>query len=200
MSNPSPRWLSVIAVVALAAGAAGCGSSSPRAGGPSTSPPANLATVPVTAPPAAATTGAGPTPATAIICGQEAWSEISGALGATPVEPLKPTWRDRLYTCAYRYGPHSAMTLSVKELMDPAAETAYFTARRHAAGPAATALHGLGDDAFGLPDGSVYVRKDLTVLRVDVSGLPARFGAPPRTRRQVGLTVATTVMLCWKEL
>jgi hypothetical protein len=58
---------------------------------------------------------------------------------------------------------------------------------------------GLGAAAFTRTDGSAVVRKDRMVLVVDVSKLPATFGKPPRTRAGTALTVATTIMICWKE-
>lgn len=192
MKRPSPRWLPAIAVAALATGATGCGSSDPSS---HPAPAGSRRPAPVVS----ATTSR-PTPATAIVCSKDAQFEIAGAIGATPSTPLSPTWADRLYTCAYRYGPDAVMTLSVKELPDSAGETAYYDAARKAAGGTATTVRGLGDQAFAVPDGSVTVRKDLTVLRIDVRGLPAHFGAPPRTHRQIALVVATTIMSCWKEL
>ncbi|WP_433887701.1 hypothetical protein [Streptomyces sp. CA-111067] len=193
MNKPAPRWLPVLAVVAVAAGATGCSSSHHSAGPtPSGARPTATAVASASIP--------GPTPATAIICADEAKFEISSVIGATPTAPLKPTWTNDLYTCVYHYGPTAAMTLSVKQLPDQAGEAAYYESLRHAAGSGAKAVQGLGDQAFSVPDGSVYVRKDLNVLRVDVHALPARFGNPVRTHRQVGLVVATTIMSCWKEL
>jgi hypothetical protein len=59
------------------------------------------------------------------------------------------------------------------------------------------ALNGLGDAAFAGPDGSVVVRKDFKVLRIDVGKLPAQFGQPPRPRAEVATTAATIIMNCW---
>jgi hypothetical protein len=47
------------------------------------------------------------------------------------------------------------------------------------------------------PDGSLYVRKDLTILHVDVSQLPDHIGDPPYTRADAAFTVAAVIMSCW---
>jgi hypothetical protein len=46
---------------------------------------------------------------------------------------------------------------------------------------------------------SVKDLPDATVLTVDVSALPAGFGKPARSRASAARTVATTVLICWKE-
>ncbi|WP_161790177.1 hypothetical protein [Streptacidiphilus carbonis] len=46
---------------------------------------------------------------------------------------------------------------------------------------------------------SVKDLPDATVLTVDVSALPAGFGKPARSRASAARTVATIVLICWKE-
>jgi hypothetical protein len=140
----------------------------------------------------------GPSDAAHLVCTTDAVQDISGALGLVLTEPLAPVFKDHLYSCAYHY-PGAVLTLSVKDLADPAATTAWFASLRGAAGPGAAALGGLGEAAFQEADGTVVLRKDDTVLVVDVSALPAQVGKPPRSRAAAARTVATTVLICWKE-
>ena len=136
---------------------AGCASARPATGG---------------TPTPAAAGPAGPSAAARIVCADEAQEDISGALGTDTTEPVSPTWKDRLYSCRYVYRDGS-MLLSVKDLPDAAATRAWYDGLRTAA-PGTTPLTGLGDAAFAEPDGTVVLRKDTTVLTVDVSALPAR--------------------------
>ena len=161
---------------------AGCASARPATGG---------------TPTPAAAGAAGPSAAARIVCADEAQEDISGALGTDTTEPVSPTWKDRLYSCRYVYRDGS-MLLSVKDLPDTAATRAWFDGLKQAA-PGATPLTGLGDAAFAEPDGTVVLRKDATVLTVDVSALPASFGKPVRPRASAAKTVATTVLICWRE-
>ena len=138
-----------------------------------------------------------PSAAARMVCADEAQKDISGALGTTTTEPVRPTWSNRLYSCRYAYRDGS-LQLSVKDLPDAAATQAWFNSLRTAA-PGTTPLSGLGDAAFAEPDGTVVLRKDATVLTVDVSALPTSFGKPVRSRASAARTVATTVLLCWKE-
>ncbi|MEV6012062.1 hypothetical protein AB0M29_35330 [Streptomyces sp. NPDC051976] len=136
----------------------------------------------------------GPSKAAALVCSYEAAEDIEGALGVSTTEPPKAVWSDHVNSCSYRY-PSGTIRLSVEDLPDASAVTASFSAAQ--AAERASPLPGMGEQAFSVADGSVFVRKDLTVLHVDVSALPARLGT--RTRSQVARTVATTVLICWKE-
>lgn len=139
----------------------------------------------------------GPSDAAHLVCTSEAVEEISGALGLTLTRPLAPTWTDHRYACTYHY-PVGPLQLSVKDLSDAAATTAWFAGLRDAGG-AVTPVSGMGDQAFQRADGTVVVRKDTTVLVVDVAALPAQLGNPSRARAVAARTVATTVLICWKE-
>ena len=176
------RGAAVAVTVALAAGgAAGC-ASGPRADAPAA---------------AVASRTDGPSDAAHIVCTDTARTEITGALGLDTTEPLAPTWSDHTYACRYAFAEGS-MLLSVKDLPDAAATTAWFGSLRTAAA-GSTALTGMGDGAFQEPDGTVVVRKDDDVLVVDVRSLPATVGKPVRPRAVAARTVAQTVMICWKE-
>jgi len=136
-----------------------------------------------------------PSAAALMICQEEVVEEIAGALGGAPVREPEGSWADHRYGCPYVW-PDGTMTLAVQELADRPAAGEWFEARRAGGG---VPVDGLGEAAFARPDGSVVVRKDSTVLTVDVGGLPGTFGRPPRSRADVALTVATTVLTCWKE-
>ncbi|GLW74041.1 hypothetical protein Kpho02_63390 [Kitasatospora phosalacinea] len=171
--------------------AVGCGSGTTPAAGP---PPA-------AAPPASAAPSSSapdrPSDATSMICNPYFRQELAGALGTDIVQPLAPTWEKRVYSCEYRYD-RGSMTLSVKELPDAATALAQYDGLRGSAG-AVTDLNGLGEAAYKRADGTTVVRKDSFVLTVDVAKLPETFGTPPRSRADVAVMTATTVMICWQE-
>lgn len=136
-----------------------------------------------------------PSESAEMICQPEAVEEIAAALGIQTSRPPTPTWADHLYSCRYTY-PSATMVLSVKEFPDEAATAAYYAAaQRRVPGSIATTI--LGQKGFAEPGGSVSVRKDLKVLRIEVSALPARFGTPPQTRSNVGFVVAAVILGCW---
>ena len=142
-----------------------------------------------------ASNGDTPSKSAEMICQPEAAEEIAAALGVHTSRPPTPTWVDRLYSCRYTY-PSSTMVLSVKELPDETATTAYYAAAQRRV-PGSTATTILGQNGFAEPGGSVVVRKDLKILRIDVSVLPSRFGKPPHTRSNVGFVVAAVILGCW---
>jgi hypothetical protein len=130
-----------------------------------------------------------------MVCKPEAAAEIAAALGTRPSRPPTPTWADRLYSCRYTY--HSGvMVLSVKELPDDATTTAYYTAAQDRV-PGRTTVQILGQTGFAEPGGSIVLRKDFKVLRVDVSALPDRFGDPAHTRAEVAYAVTAVILGCW---
>jgi hypothetical protein len=65
------------------------------------------------------------------------------------------------------------------------------TRRRHTAG--------LGQEAYAEPDGSLVVRKDFLVLRINTSGLPHHFGQPPLSRTEAARRIGADIMTCWTE-
>ena len=182
----------VLFVLAVALFAAGCGSSA--------KPGASSATA-TTDPPAGAPghvaipVSKDPSTSAKMICEEDVRGEVFGLVGIQPKMPLKSTWKDHVYSCAYVY-PGGTMTLSVKELGSKDETDAYFASL-------ATKLHKkkdvqyLGQGAFTTQNDSAVVRKDYKVLTVDVSGLPAQFGSPPDPRGTVALNVAAEIMNCW---
>jgi hypothetical protein len=136
-----------------------------------------------------------PAPSSVMVCADEAAEEISAALGTTPGRARDHTWSDHVYTCRYHY-PDGVLVLTVDELPDVPAAVASFAARR-AGSPGAQALPAMGEEAFAALDGSIYARNHSSVLRVDVTGLPDRFGPRHLTRAAVGIAVASVIMDCW---
>ena len=116
-------------------------------------------------------------------------------LGVKTVAPFSPTWVRHLYSCRYVYA-NGVMVLSVKELSNRAQTTSYFQMLGHELGDTGR-ITDLGQGAFSTTDGSVVVRKDYKVLLVDISGLPARFGAPATSAADAAISVADTIMGCW---
>jgi hypothetical protein len=141
-----------------------------------------------------------PSHAATLICSAQTVQDLTDALGTAPSPRPAPSWAraTRTYTCPYRYAHGAVMTLTVRDAPSPSAARALFTTRR-AATPHAATLPTLGQQAFTAADSSVTVRKDASVLTVDVSRLPATFGTPARSRADVAKLVATTVLICWKQ-
>jgi hypothetical protein len=130
-----------------------------------------------------------------MICADEAQEDLAGVL-AIHAKVTKPAWRDRIYSCTYRY-PTGSFDISVTEFPKIAAAKDDFT--RLAAEPAvAQADLGMGDGSLLRRDGSIAVRIDRRVLEIDPTHLPARFAGLKLTRRAVAQTVATTILRCWK--
>jgi hypothetical protein len=91
------------------------------------------------------------------------------------------------------------MRLAVKELSNRAETTAYYDGLAQRLGKTKD-QPAIGQGAFSTTDGSLVVRKDFKVLLVDVSKLPARFGAPVQARSDVAVAVGLTIMNCWKDV
>jgi hypothetical protein len=131
-----------------------------------------------------------------MICEPEAANEIyDQATGVKTIKPFNPTWVDHVYSCDYVY-PHGAVIrLSVKEMSSPEETTAYFDSLAQKLGK--VEVQPIGQGAFTTNNGDLVVRKDYKVLLVDVSKLPASFGVPPDTRKDVAVNVGATIMSCW---
>jgi len=165
----------------------GCGGSKPAT--PTGNPP--NATV-NTAQPARAT----PSTSAKMICAPKTQTELAGVLGVHTTQPVVPTWINHLYSCRYTY--HNAfMVLSVKELSSQSQTNAYFTSIAHRLGQSQRPSLLDRGAFFTTKNRSAVVRKDYKVLLVDITGLPAQFGAPPETRADVAVKVAATIMGCW---
>jgi hypothetical protein len=183
------RILLVLAVTAAVA--AGCGGSSktgaPKSSGPTTTGDGHVAKV----------ASANPSKSAKMICEEEAQQDIAdSAIGFDVVQPLKPEWKDHIYSCDYVYKNGATMGLSVKELSSTEETDAYYNELKQKLGVKAP-QYGLGQGAFVTDNGSVVVRKDYKVLVIDVSKLPAQFGDPPDTRSNDAINVGVTIMGCW---
>jgi hypothetical protein len=164
-----------------------CGGSKPA------TPPGNspIATVPA-AQPARAT----PSATAKMICAHKTQTEIAEVLGVHTTQPVVPTWTNHLYSCRYTY--HNAvMVLSVKELSSKTQTDAYFTSIAHRLGQSQRPSPIARGAFFTTKNRSAVVRKDYKVLLVDITGLPAQFGAPPQTRADIAIKVAATILDCW---
>lgn len=142
-----------------------------------------------------AAAGGGPSEQARMVCTAEAQEDITSLVGVDPVRVETPTWTDGLYSCRYAYSD-GAFVLSVKDLPDASATTAWFDGLAARLGHARD-LAGLGERAFATTNGSVVVRKDTKVLLVDISPLPPRFGRPPVAPPDAGLLVADAILGCW---
>jgi hypothetical protein len=171
---PASTWIAVAVAGALLLTGAGC--STAAAAGPERA-------------------GATPSKAAQMVCSAEAQKELADALGKPTSGAVVPTWTDHVYSCPYVYAD-GRIGLSVKELSDAAATTAYFSSMQAALGGGA-AVAGIGQGAFQGADGSMIVRKDYKVLDIDVSGIAAHFGVPPIDRSEAAVRIAIVVMGCW---
>jgi hypothetical protein len=139
---------------------------------------------------------AAPSAAAKMICARETQTELAAVLGVRTTQPVVPAWADHLYSCRYTY--HDAfMVLSVKDLPNRAETDGYFTSLAHRLGQAQRPQAIDRGAFFTTRNSSVVVRKDDKVLLVNISGLPARFGAPPYPRADIAIKVAATIMDCW---
>ena len=177
---------------------AGCGTTSaptapatPAAPAAAESPPPAAAT----RSPSPAAVRKGPSVSARMVCAAEAQEEITQALGLALRRRATSVWAAPVYRCTYPLtaGP---LVLSVRELADARDTTAYFAAAR-AAAEGSTDLPGLGEAAFATADGSVYVRKDFKVLKVDVNKLPTAVGKARISRADAAYLVAQLIMGCW---
>ena len=140
------------------------------------------------------TYGAQPSASAQMICGSDGQSALTAALNTTGARVTTPTWVDHVYGCTYQYS-NGSFGLSVKELPTIAATVDYFTSLK--AQPAIAQQLALGQDGFTGTDGTSVVRKDNKVLVVDVTKLPAQFGAPPQSRTAASQTIAVALLGCW---
>ena len=120
---------------------------------------------------------------------QEAIEAVAGApLAAAPVgEWIVPKQQ---YVCTYVLdGAPLTMTVDVGKTIKVAKSE--FSKARSAA-EARETLHGIGQQAFQTPDGTLIARKDNFVLRVDPTAIPDRV-----QRRDLAFAASLAVMSCW---
>lgn len=182
-----PKTFFVLVGFACMLSMTGCGGSKP------TTPPGNSQKATVQA---AQPARAIPSASAKMICARETQKEIAETLGVHTTEPVVPTWINHLYSCRYTYH-NSFMVLSVKELSNQTQTNAYFTSIAHRLGQSQRPSLLDRGAFFTTKNRSAVVRKDYKVLLVDITGLPAHFGAPPETRADVAVKVAATIMGCW---
>lgn len=185
---------------------AGCASSHAATQASPKSPPSRAAMTPGMVMPDGSTMGAVGAPATtavaarpsapaAMICSAEVRSDIKTVLASKQVPEGKATFVDHMYTCAYSL-PMGMLVLSVQESTDEAATSTFFQALRQQLGKTAP-LAGLGEGAYGTSTGTVVLRKDNDVLRVDATDLPAQFGTQHAKRADFAYEIATVILGCW---
>jgi len=129
-----------------------------------------------------------------MVCGHEEQHKIEVYLGEV-ARVTTPTWHDDTYRCSYVY-PEGPVHLAVKELGSWAATKSYFNRLVSSAGPT-TAVHNMGQQAAQAEDGTVFVRKDFSVLTVDPTDAPGQLGRPPTSATDVAYTFADLIMACW---
>jgi hypothetical protein len=181
------RALFVLVVFACMLSMASCGGSKPATPAGHSPSASAQAAQPVRAAPSATAK---------MICARETQTELAAVLGVHTTQPVVPAWADHLYSCRYTYRD-AFMVLSVKELSSQAQTDGYFTSLAHRLGQTGRPQPLDRGAFFATRNSSVVVRKDYKVLLVNISGLPARFGAPPSTRADIAIKVAATIMDCW---
>jgi hypothetical protein len=140
-----------------------------------------------------------------MICEKEAVDDIyASATGVKTIAPMKPVWKDHVYSCDYVYPNGATIRLAVKELTTSSETTAYYNSLATKLGKTkalpSLMQTGLAQDAFATKGGSVVARKDYKVLLIDVSKLPPTFGAPATARSVVAVNVGVTILDCWTGL
>ncbi len=136
-----------------------------------------------------------PSAAAKLVCSSDAVGDVATSLGIGVTTPVTSTWSHSVYSCRYVFVA-GVMVLSVEDHPDSASATTAFMSGEPSG---ATVVPGLGQQAYARADGSAVVRKDASVLTVDVSGLPATFGVPPHPRNINAITVAGAILACWTE-
>ncbi len=192
MRYPSRLIVTLLTVASVAL--AGCGhriAGPAAAGAGSTAVGGTAAAGPV----ASRSAGAEPSSSARMICAPEARDDILANLGVTLRQDPVPVWSAPTFICTYNTSG-GVLTLSVRELSSAKQTIAFFESAR-SAGVSPQPLNVLGDAAFATADGSVYVRKDFKVLRVDMTRMAAYFGRPPLSRAAAGIRVAQVIMGCW---
>jgi hypothetical protein len=143
------------------------------------------------------TTGpaAAPPETAAMVCGEEISSKVVQVLGLSGPPATRSTWVNSVFTCTYDL-PMGPMVLSVQVAAGDAAAGTAFDADRSGR-PQTQDLPGLGQRAFGTPDGVTVVLKDDQVLTVDATALPQVFGANQQHRTDLANEIASDVLGCW---
>jgi hypothetical protein len=182
-----PKTLLVLAGFACMLSMTSCGSSKPAT---------LLGNSPTATVQAAQPARVNPSASAKMICTHKTQTELASVLGVHTTQPVVPTWANHLYSCQYTY--HNAvMVLSVKELSSKTQTDAYFSSLAHRLGQSQRPSPIDRGAFFTTKNRSAVVRKDYKVLLVNITGLPAHFGAPPQTRADIAIKVAATILDCW---
>lgn len=147
------------------------------------------------APKTSASVAAKPSASALMICSADVRGDLAEVLAMKQIPAGRHTFANGRYTCTYRLadGP---LLLSVQDEPDAAATTKYFRTLRDRLGMTAP-LDGLGEGAYGTDDGTVVLRKDNHVLRVDASRMSAVIGRQHAKRNDFAYEVATVILGCW---
>jgi hypothetical protein len=187
---------------------AGCASSGAATLAPSNTVP-RMSMTPGMVMPDGSTMGAGttsarkaetakPSAAALMICAAETRSDIRTVLAIKQAPVGVAKFADHLYTCTYHLALLGTLILSVKQSPDAASAGGYYTSLRKRLGHT-TDLAGLGTAAFGTSDGTVVLRKDNDVLRVDATRMPAQFGTQQAKRNDFAYEIASDILGCWTD-
>ena len=195
-----------LALLAVIAGIAGCGSpagsqaAGTQAPAHTESAQAPAATDLAQAPAATGSTeapepaGKLPSPLSVMVCAPKAVADIAEVMTAK-ADLVPPTWTDHLYSCGFRYSA-GTMVLSIKELSSWSQTYGYFdqlAKTMHETTP----IKQLGQGAFITSNGSVVVRKDWKVLLVNITAVHGEVGSPPKPPGELAIYVAEAILGCW---
>ena len=147
------------------------------------------------APTVTRTAPAEPSASALMICAAEVRADLNTVLAIKQTPAGTATFADHLYTCRYTL-PMGTLILSVKESPDATSTAAYFKTLRNQLGNPED-LAGLGEAAYGTNDGTVVLRKDNDVLRVDATRMPAVFGSQHAKRNDFAYEIASDILGCW---
>lgn len=126
------------------------------------------------------------------VCEEMVSDAVEAAIGRKlPTEQVGEwTAPKQQYRCTYDLGGGSlVMTVDVTKTLKDARD-AFVVLRKQSADR--ETLHGIGQQAFQVPDGSLIARKDNFVLHADPTTAP-----PGVNRRDVAFAAALGVMSCW---
>lgn len=143
---------------------------------------------------------AGPPPTALMVCKGDVKDAVKQLSGLSADPQTTATWTDKLYTCTYTL-PEGVLVLSVKQSANADAAQAYFAGLEAGAAGASKleGLNGLGLPSYKTASGTAaFVKDDMTLL-VDATKMPAMVGPEKTERSSYAFTVASNVLVCWKE-
>lgn len=138
-----------------------------------------------------------PSPKAELVCQPEAQQEIQDLIGVAPTKVGPIQYANRTSTCRYDYA-NGSFSLVVQDLGNDLVTTETYEGLAKKLGKV-DAITLPDADAFSTKDGSVVLRRDFTVMLVDVTQLPATFGNPPSSRADAARLIMKAVLNCWVE-